>query len=266
MLKIENISKTFNPGTINEKKALDKLNLTVNEGDFITILGSNGAGKSTLFNAISGNFFADEGSIFIDDKNVTFVPDYKRAKYIGRLFQNPLKGTAPNMTIEENLALAYLRAGQKKATFSRISKQDEEAFREKLVMLDMGLEDRMHTKVGTLSGGQRQALTLLMATIVPPKLLLLDEHTAALDPQAAKKVTDLTKKIVEENNTTCLMITHHLKQGLNTGNRTIFMADGKIILDLNEAERSKYTTNELLERFKEGANKELDNDRILLSE
>lgn len=266
MLKIENVSKTFNYGTINEKKALDKLNLTVNKGDFITILGSNGAGKSTLFNAISGNFFADEGSIFIDDKNVTFVPDYKRAKYIGRLFQDPLKGTAPNMTIEENLALAYLRAGQKKATFSRISKQDEEAFREKLVMLDMGLEDRMHTKVGTLSGGQRQALTLLMATIVPPKLLLLDEHTAALDPQAAKKVTDLTKKIVEENNTTCLMITHHLKQGLNTGNRTIFMADGKIILDLNEEERSKYTTNELLERFKEGANKELDNDRILLSE
>ncbi len=266
MLKIESISKTFNPNTINEKLALNKLSLKVDTGDFITILGSNGAGKSTLFNAISGNFFVDEGRVFIDNDNVTFVPDFKRAKYIGRLFQDPLKGTAPNMTIEENLALAFLRAGKTKSTFSKISKNDENIFYEKLKMLEMGLEERMHTKVGALSGGQRQALSLLMATIVPPKLLLLDEHTAALDPQAAEKVMFLTKRIVEENNTTCLMITHHLKQGLHTGNRTLFMSDGKIILDLNEEERSKYTTNELLEKFKEGANKELDNDRIILSE
>lgn len=265
MLKIENISKSFNPGTVNETKALRGLNLNVNDGDFITILGSNGAGKSTLFNAISGNFFVDEGRIILDDQNITFMPDYKRAKWIGRLFQDPLKGTAPHMTIEENLALAYLRAGQSK-TFSRISKKDEEFFCEKLKMLDMGLEDRMHTQVGTLSGGQRQALTLLMATIVPPKILLLDEHTAALDPQAAEKVLSLTKKIVEENHTTCLMITHNIHQGLQTGNRSLFMADGNIILDLQEEERKTITMEEVLEKFKAGAHKDLDNDRILLSE
>ena len=266
MLKIEHISKTFNPGTINEKVALDDMSLKVNDGDFITILGSNGAGKSTLFNAIAGVFLVDSGRILIDNRNVTFDPDYKRSKYIGRLFQDPLKGTAPHMTIEENLALAYLRAGSSTVAFSRISKKDREMFRDHLKRLDMGLEDRMQTQVGTLSGGQRQALTLLMATIVPPKLLLLDEHTAALDPQAAEKIMNLTNEIVHENNTTCLMITHNMHQGLKTGNRTFMMADGKIILDLNKEEREKMTINELMEKFKEGAGSELDDDRILLSE
>lgn len=266
MLVIDHVSKVFNPGTINEKKALDKLCLTVNDGDFITILGSNGAGKSTLFNAIAGVFLADEGKIVLDDVNITFDPDYKRSKYIGRLFQDPLKGTAPHMTIRENLALAYLRAGRGFDSFSRISKKDEEMFREALKKLDMGLEDRMHTQVGTLSGGQRQALTLLMATIVPPKLLLLDEHTAALDPAAAEKVTQLTKEIVARNHTTCLMITHNLHQALQTGNRTLMMADGNIILDLNDEERKNTSVDELLRRFKEGAKTELSDDRILLSE
>ena len=266
MLKIEHISKTFNPGTINEKVALDDMSLKVNDGDFITILGSNGAGKSTLFNAIAGVFLVDSGRILIDNRNVTFDPDYKRSKYIGRLFQDPLKGTAPHMTIEENLALAYLRAGSSTVAFSRISKKDREMFQDHLKRLDMGLEDRMQTQVGTLSGGQRQALTLLMATIVPPKLLLLDEHTAALDPQAAEKIMNLTNEIVHENNTTCLMITHNMHQGLKTGNRTFMMADGKIILDLNKEEREKMTINELMEKFKEGAGSELDDDRILLSE
>ena len=242
------------------------MSLEVNDGDFITILGSNGAGKSTLFNAIAGVFLVDSGRILIDNRNVTFDPDYKRSKYIGRLFQDPLKGTAPHMTIEENLALAYLRAGSSTVAFSRISKKDREMFRDHLKRLDMGLEDRMQTQVGTLSGGQRQALTLLMATIVPPKLLLLDEHTAALDPQAAEKIMDLTNEIVNENKTTCLMITHNMHQGLKTGNRTFMMADGKIILDLNKEEREKMTINELMEKFKEGAGSDLDDDRILLSE
>ena len=265
MLVIDNISKVFNPGTVNEKKALDGMNLTVKDGDFITIVGSNGAGKSTLFNAISGVFLPDSGRILLDDKNITFEPDYKRSKYIGRLFQDPLKGTAPHMTIKENLALAYLRAGETRA-FSRISKKDEERFRDKLKMLDMGLEDRMNTQVGTLSGGQRQALTLLMATIVPPRLLLLDEHTAALDPAAAVKIIDLTEKIVAANNTTCLMITHNMHQALRTGNRTLMMADGRIILDLGEEERRSVTIEDLMIRFREGAKQELDDDRILLSD
>ena len=266
MLKIEEISKVFNPGTINEKTALDKMSLVVNDGDFITILGSNGAGKSTLFNAIAGVFLVDSGRIFLDETNITFEPDYKRSKYIGRLFQDPLKGTAPHMTIEENLALAFLRADHKTDSFSRISTKDREHFREQLSLLGMGLEDRMNTQVGTLSGGQRQALTLLMATIVPPKLLLLDEHTAALDPGAAEKITELTKDIVSRNNTTCLMITHNLHQALKTGNRTLMMADGRIILDLNDAERRNTSVDDLLRKFKEGAKEDLDDDRILLSE
>ena len=266
MLVIDHISKIFNPGTINEKRALDKLCLTVNDGDFITILGSNGAGKSTLFNAIAGVFLADEGKIILDGQSITFDPDYKRSRYIGRLFQDPLKGTAPHMTIKENLALAYLRAGKGFDAFSRISRKDEEMFRDHLKMLNMGLEDRMQTQVGTLSGGQRQALTLLMATIVPPRLLLLDEHTAALDPAAAEKVTKLTEEIVAKNHTTCLMITHNLHQALQTGNRTLMMAEGNIILDLNDEERRNTSVDELLRRFKEGAKAELDDDRILLSE
>ena len=265
MLEIQNLCKVFNPGTINEKTALNNLNLTVNDGDFITILGSNGAGKSTLFNAVAGVFLADSGKIILDGENITFQPDYKRSKYIGRLFQDPLKGTAPHMTIEENLALAYLRAEKRTDSFSRISRKEHEMFREQLKLLEMGLEDRMNTQVGTLSGGQRQALTLLMATIVPPKLLLLDEHTAALDPAAADKITDLTKEIVARNQTTCLMITHNLHQALRTGNRTLMMSDGRIILDLNDEERRTTTVDELLKRFREGASQELDDDRILLS-
>lgn len=266
MLVIENLSKVFNPGTINEKTAISNMNLTVNDGDFITILGSNGAGKSTLFNAIAGVFLADSGRIMLDGENITFQPDYRRSKYIGRLFQDPLKGTAPHMTIEENLALAYLRAGVSTDSFSRISRKDHEMFRDRLRLLDMGLEDRMNTQVGTLSGGQRQALTLLMATIVPPKLLLLDEHTAALDPAAAEKIMKLTEDIVAANHTTCLMITHNLHQGLKTGNRTLMMADGRIVLDLSDEERKNITIDELLKRFREGAKEDLDDDRILLSE
>ena len=266
MLEIQNISKVFNPGTVNEKVALDGLSLTVNDGDFITVVGSNGAGKSTLFNAISGVFLADSGRIILDGKNITFEPDYVRSKYIGRMFQDPLKGTAPHMTIMENLALAYLRAEKNTNPFSRITKKERELFREKLKMLDMGLEDRMNTPVGTLSGGQRQALTLLMATLVPPKILLLDEHTAALDPQAAEKIMDLTKQITQENNTTCLMVTHNLKQAISIGNRTLMMANGHIVVDITGEDRKDLTIQDLMRMFKEQAGKEFDNDRILLSE
>ncbi len=266
MLEIQNISKVFNPGTVNEKVALDGLSLTVNDGDFITVVGSNGAGKSTLFNAISGVFLADSGRIMLDGKNITFEPDYVRSKYIGRMFQDPLKGTAPHMTIMENLALAYLRAEKNTNPFSRITKKERELFREKLKMLDMGLEDRMNTPVGSLSGGQRQALTLLMATLVPPKILLLDEHTAALDPQAAEKIMDLTKKITQENNTTCLMVTHNLKQAVSIGNRTLMMANGHIVVDITGEDRKDLTIQDLMRMFREQAGKEFDNDRILLSE
>lgn len=262
MLEITDLSKTFNAGTVNEKKALNHLSLHVNDGDFITIIGANGAGKSTLFNAIAGNFPVDSGKIVLDDQNITYMKEYRRSVYIGRLFQDPLKGTAPSMTIEENLALAYLRASENKADFSRIRKKDREIFRKQLTRLDMGLEDRMKTPVGTLSGGQRQALTLLMATIVPPKLLLLDEHTAALDPGAAEKIMNLTRQIVAENHTTCLMITHNLKQAVMTGNRTIMMADGRIISDISGKERENLTPEDLMKRFRE----DLDDDRILLSE
>ena len=262
MLKIEHISKTFNPGTVNEKVALNDFSLKVNDGDYITIIGSNGAGKSTLFNSIAGNFLVDSGKIILDDQDITFTPDYKRSKYIGRLFQDPLKGTAPNMTIRENLALAYLRAEHSTKFFSRITKNDEEKFRDILKQLDIGLEDRMDVPVGTLSGGQRQSLTLLMATIVPPKLLLLDEHTAALDPKAADKIMELTNKIVSENHTTCLMITHNMKMALNCGNRTLMMNDGKIIKDLNEEEKKNMEVEDLMKQFKE----QLNDDRILLTE
>ncbi len=265
MLVIDDISKTFNPGTVNEKKALDHFSLTVEDGDFITIVGSNGAGKSTLFNAVAGSFLADSGKIMLDGQNITFVPDYKRSKYIGRLFQDPLKGTAPHMTIGENLALAYLRAGTG-GVFSRITKKDQEKFREQLMKLDMGLEDRMNVPVGMLSGGQRQALTLLMATIVPPKLLLLDEHTAALDPSAAEKIMKLTQQIIEENHTTCLMVTHNLHQAVSVGNRTLMMADGHIVLDLKGEERKGLSIEDLLHMFRRGEGKDLDNDRILLSD
>lgn len=265
MLYLENISKTFNPGTVNEKRALSGLSLHVKKGDFVTIIGSNGAGKSTLFNAISGGFYVDEGSVTLAGKDITFMPEYKRSQSIGRLFQDPLKGTAPHMTIEENLALAYLRADKKKAPLSRISKKDKEVFHEKLSLLEMGLEDRMTQPVGLLSGGQRQALTLLMATYVIPDILLLDEHTAALDPGTAAKVLELTKSIVAENGITCMMVTHNMNQALQLGNRTLMMADGNIVLDVEGEERAGMTVADLLNRFKSGAGRELDNDRILLS-
>lgn len=265
MLELKNLKKTFNPGTVNEKTALAGLSLRVHPGDFVTIIGSNGAGKSTLFNAISGNFYVDEGSVVLDGKDITFDPEYRRSQVIGRLFQDPLKGTAPHMTIEENLALAYLRASTGKAPFSRISKKDKQSFRETLSLLDMGLEDRMTQPVGLLSGGQRQALTLLMATIVVPKLLLLDEHTAALDPGTADKVLELTKQIVKEHQITCMMVTHNMHQALELGNRTLMMADGDVVLDVSGEERSGMTVDDLLRRFKEGTGKFLDNDRILLA-
>ena len=265
MLELKNISKTFNPGTVNEKLALQKIDLDLKDGDFATIVGSNGAGKSTMFNAIAGEFIADTGTIMLDGQDITFMPDYRRSKYIGRMFQDPLRGTAPHMTIEENLALAYLRASGHTSSFSRISKKDREVFAEKLSALGLGLEDRMKQPVGLLSGGQRQALTLLMATLVTPKLLLLDEHTAALDPGTAEKVLELTKKIVAENHITCLMITHNMHDALTLGNRTLMMDHGRIVLDVADEARAHMTVDGLLQRFAENVGQALDNDRILLS-
>ena len=265
MLTLNQVSVTFNAGTINEKKALSQVSLHLAPGDFATIVGSNGAGKSTLFNAVAGSFYADEGRIELDGKDITFLPEHKRSQSIGRLFQDPLRGTAPHMTIEENLALAYLRTS-KGSPFSRISKKDKDFFREKLALLGMGLEDRMRQNVGLLSGGQRQALTLLMATMVPPKLLLLDEHTAALDPGTADKVLTLTREIVARDKITCLMVTHNMKQALDLGNRTLMMANGNIVLDVSGEERAGLTVEDLLQRFKPGAGEELDNDRILLAD
>lgn len=265
MLRLTNIRKVFNEGTVNEKIALDGVSLTVEDGDFATIVGSNGAGKSTLFNCIGGSFYVDEGSIFLDDRNITYVPEYKRAVEIGRLFQDPMKGTAPHMTIEENLSLAYLRAKGHGSAFSRPGSADRKMFRERLALLDMGLEDRMKQPVGLLSGGQRQALTLLMATLVPPKILLLDEHTAALDPATADKVLALTRQIVEEHHLACLMITHNMNSALELGNRTLMMDSGRIVLDIRGKERKGLTVDGLLERFRVGTGKKLDNDRILFS-
>ena len=236
------------------------------DGDFATIIGSNGAGKSTMFNAICGTFFVDEGGVILDGEDITYVKEHHRSKYIGHLFQDPMKGTAPNMSIEENLALAYLRASKERGKFfSRITKKEKEMFRERLALLNMGLEDRMKNPVGLLSGGQRQALTLLMATLVTPKILLLDEHTAALDPATAEKVLNLTKRIVKEHNITCLMITHNMQSALDLGNRTIMMDSGNIVLDIKGEERENMTVEDMLEQFKEGVGKNLDNDRILLS-
>lgn len=265
MLTLSDICLTFYPGTVNEKKALSGLSLSVKDGDFITIVGSNGAGKSTLFNVISGTYFSDRGSIVLDGKDITFEKEHRRSRYIGRLFQDPLMGTAPHMTIEENLSVAYLRASTNKFNFSRVSKKDREFFRDRLALLGMGLEDRMKSPVGLLSGGQRQALTLLMATLVTPKLLLLDEHTAALDPGTAAKVLDLTKRIVSENHITCLMVTHNMHQALELGNRTLMMDNGRIVLDVAGDDRAGMTVEDLLDRFNRAAGDKLDNDRILLS-
>ena len=261
MLVIQNIAKTFNPGTVNEKQALSGLSLQLAAGDFVTIVGSNGAGKSTLFNAIAGDFYVDEGSIALDGQDITYLPAHKRSRQIGRLFQDPMRGTAPHMTIEENLALAAGSGGW----FSHMTKADRDRFRERLALLDMGLEDRMKQPVGLLSGGQRQSLTLLMATMNPPKLLLLDEHTAALDPGTAEKVLKITRDVVAEHHITTLMVTHNMKNALELGNRTLMMDGGGVVLDVHGEERAHMTVPDLLERFRTGAGKDLDNDRILLS-
>lgn len=266
MLDITAISKTFHPGTPNARQALRQLSLHLEEGEFATIVGSNGAGKSTLFGAIAGSFYTDEGRILLDGTDLTFQPEHQRSRVIGRLFQDPMRGTAPHMTIEENLALAYLRtAKNQNAFFSRTSKAEKQFFRDRLALLDMGLEDRMKQPVGLLSGGQRQALTLLMATLVPPKLLLLDEHTAALDPTTADKVLELTRRIVAEHRITCLMVTHNMAQALSLGSRTLMMAEGSIVLDVSGTEREGLTVSDLLERFRSGAGHALDNDRVLLA-
>ena len=262
MLEVINASKTFAKGTPNEHKALDHLNLSLKQGEFVTILGSNGAGKSTLFNAICGNFLLDEGSVILDGKNISYLPEHQRSASIGRLFQDPMKGTAPNLTIEENLALAYSRKAGK--SFFAVNKQDREYFTELLKQLDLGLESRMKAKVGQLSGGQRQAVSLLMSTISQPKLLLLDEHTAALDPATAQKVLDITTRIVSEGRITTMMITHDMQAALTLGNRTIMMDDGKIIFDISGEERTKMTVEDLLECYHENSRKKLTNDRMLL--
>ena len=260
MLRLTHISKTFNPGTVNEKKALCDISLDVADGDFISIIGSNGAGKSTVFNAIAGSFYTDSGSIFLDGEDITLQPEHVRAKKIGRLFQDPMRGSAPGMTIEENLALAAGKGGW----FSHISRATREEFRERLSLLGMGLEDRMQHPVGLLSGGQRQALTLMMATFNPPKLLLLDEHTAALDPATAEKVLALTKDIVEKNALTCLMVTHNMQTALDLGNRTLMMDNGRVIYDASGDMRSRLNVDDLLILFREAVGKNLDNDRMML--
>ncbi|MBQ8159575.1 MAG: ATP-binding cassette domain-containing protein [Clostridia bacterium] len=260
MLRMKDVSKTFSPGTPDAKLALDHLNLDVHEGDFISIIGANGAGKSTLFNAICGTFLVDSGSILLDGRNVTMIPEHTRARQIGRLFQDPMRGTAPDMSIEENLALAAGMGGW----LSRVSSHDKKTFRDKLALLDMHLEDRMKQPVGLLSGGQRQALTLLMATYHVPKLLLLDEHTAALDPATAEKVLDMTRSIVEENHITCLMITHNMQSALDLGNRTLMMHQGHIIYDVTGDERKHLTVRDLTDKFRQISGKALDNDRMLL--
>ncbi|MFQ9514850.1 MAG: ABC transporter ATP-binding protein [Eubacterium sp.] len=267
MLDIQNISKTFEKGTVNEHVAVKELSLKLNDGEFVTIVGSNGAGKSTLFNAICGSFMVDEGHILLDDEDITYRSEHQRARMIGRVFQDPMKGTAPNMTIEENLALAYTRAGKRSTPFSRaITKKKVAFFRENLSRYNMGIEDRMKTKIGLLSGGQRQVVTLLMCTLSIPKLLLLDEHTAALDPATAEKVMEITKTIVLENNITTMMITHNLKQSLTTGTRTIMLDSGEIILDVSGEERDNMTMDDMIRMYSLKKQKEFDNDRILLSQ
>lgn len=263
MLKIENVSKIFSKGSVNEKVALNNIGLTLEEGEFVTVIGGNGAGKSTLLNCISGVFSIDGGKMILDHVDISKVPEYKRSCYIGRVFQDPLMGTAFDMTIEENLAIAYAK-GKPRGLRPGITKSDAILFRERLALLELGLEDRMKEKVGRLSGGQRQALTLLMATIVNPKLLLLDEHTAALDPSIARKVLQLTNEIVEEGNLCTLMITHNMKAALEHGTRTIMMHDGKIIMDIQGREREGVTVEWLIEQFNRKSGAELDNDRMLL--
>lgn len=263
MLELKNIYKTFNAGTVNEKMALRGLNLTLEDGDFVTVIGGNGAGKSTMLNAIAGVWPVDQGQILIGDADVTKLPEYKRAKYLGRVFQDPMTGTAATMEIQENLALA-LRRGDSRTLKAGITKKEHAKYREMLATLGLGLEDRMTSKVGLLSGGQRQALTLLMATLKKPKLLLLDEHTAALDPKTAAKVLQTTNMIVNRDNLTTLMITHNMKDAIAHGNRLIMMMDGNIILDIRGEEKKKLTVADLLHKFEEASGEEFANDKAIL--
>ncbi len=264
MLELKNISKTFFPGTVHEKTALDNLSLTLHEGDFVTVIGGNGAGKSTMLNAIAGTFSVDSGSILIDGKDVTRLPEFKRAALLGRVFQDPMMGTAPTMQIQENLALAA-RRGKRRGLKWGITPQEEQEYYQKLKDLDLGLEDRMKAKVGLLSGGQRQALTLLMAALQKPKLLLLDEHTAALDPRTAAKVLELSDKIVEENHLTTMMITHNMKDAIAHGNRLIMMDAGHVVLDISGEEKKKLTVSDLLTLFSKASGTEANDDKLLLS-
>ena len=260
MLEIKGLRKVFGAGTVDEHTALDGIDLDIECGQFVTVIGSNGAGKSTLFNAVCGNFPIDAGSIMLDGENITHRPDYKRARVIGRLFQDPMRGSAPGMSIEENLALA---AGTG-SWLSSIKRSDRQRFREILRELDMGLEDRMTQPVGLLSGGQRQALTLMMATVNPPKLLLLDEHTAALDPATAEKVLDITKKTVSEQGLTCMMVTHNMQSALELGSRTIMMDAGRVVVDISGEEKKKLTVPDLMEAFARASGGEFNSDRALL--
>lgn len=262
MLEIKNVYKTFNPGTINEKKALQGVNLTLNSGDFITVIGGNGAGKSTLLNMITGVYSVDSGTIEVDGTDVTKMPDFKRAKYFGRVFQDPMMGTAADMQIEENLALA-LRRGKRRTLKPGVTGKERAYFKEILASLDLGLESRLTSKVGLLSGGQRQAITLLMATLQSPKLLMLDEHTAALDPQTAAKVLALTDELVNREKITTLMITHNMKDAITYGNRLIMMNNGRIVFDVSGEEKSKLTIDELIHKFSETGG-EMLSDRTLL--
>ncbi len=264
MLEIKGISKTFNVGTVNEKQALNQLSLTLNDGDFCTVIGGNGAGKSTMLNAIAGVWPVDEGQILIDGQDVTKLPEHRRARFLGRVFQDPMNGTAASMGIEENLALA-LRRGSRRTLRKGIRSQERKLYRDLLSKLGLGLETRLTSKVGLLSGGQRQALTLLMATLERPKLLLLDEHTAALDPKTARKVLELTQEFVEEQNLTALMVTHNMKDAIAMGNRLIMMHEGRIIYDVSGEEKKKLTVDDLLKKFGEASGGEFANDRMMLA-
>lgn len=264
MLEIKNIYKTFNPGTINQKVALNNLNLKLNDGDFVTVIGGNGAGKSTMLNAISGVWKPDAGQILIDSVDVTKMPEHKRARFLGRVFQDPMLGTAPDMSIQENMALAY-RRGKRRGLGWGISEKEKSFFKEELSRLDLGLEDRITSKVGLLSGGQRQAVTLLMATLKSPRLLLLDEHTAALDPKTAAKVLELSQKIIAENHLTALMVTHNMKDAIHYGNRLIMMNEGHVIFDVSGEEKKNLTVEDLIAKFSTASGEEFANDRALLS-
>jgi putative ABC transport system ATP-binding protein len=264
MLELKNLYKTFNPGTINEKLALNGLSLTLKEGDFVTVIGGNGAGKSTMLNAVAGTWMVDEGQILIDGTDVTRLSEHKRAAYLGRVFQDPMTGTAATMGIEENLALAK-RRGKTRFLCPGITRKERDEYRELLKVLGLGLEDRLTSKVGLLSGGQRQALTLLMATLKKPKLLLLDEHTAALDPKTAAKVLEITDMIVNRDHLTTMMITHNMQDAINHGNRLIMMMEGKIILDIEGEEKKKLTVRNLLDQFEKASGQEFSNDSALLS-